>query len=171
MKLQTSGRTSLCVRRSSATWRTVTSLKNFLFMRGGATAASVAANAALLRQMPFNTRTTARCASYVPNELPPLTRLDATAETVPTDAIVNRHCALCIELIYHTTAPYILGYQPFEDCCSITLSCRPDCIGTSVLLAFCPYVLDFTLCIEAVPPCRQVYLWNEKLLHATVFVF
>ena len=83
MKLQTSGRTSLCVRRHSATWRTVTSLKNLLFLRGGATAASVAANAALLRQMLFNTRTTARCASYVPNELPPLTRLDATAEAVP----------------------------------------------------------------------------------------
>ena len=49
----------------------------------GATAASAAANAALLRQMPFNTRTTARCASYVPNELPPLTRLGATAEAVP----------------------------------------------------------------------------------------
>ena len=48
----------------------------------GATAASFAANAALLRQMPFNTRTTARCASYVPNELPPLTRLDAAAEVV-----------------------------------------------------------------------------------------
>ena len=58
----------------------------------GATAASFAANAALLRQMPFNTRTTARCASYVPNELPPLTRLGATAEAVPP----IRDCESCI---------------------------------------------------------------------------
>ena len=34
--------------------------------------------------------------------------------------------------IYHTTALYIPGSQLIEECCSITLSCRLDGIGTSV---------------------------------------
>ena len=35
-------------------------------------------------------------------------------------------------LCYHTTAFYMLGCQLIGECCSITLSCRQDGIGTSV---------------------------------------